>query len=350
MILVYGAYGYTGRLVAERAAELGLPVVLAGRDEARLRAVADPLGLEHRTFSLEVPSTIDACLEGAAVVLHCAGPFSRTSRPMVDACLRTGTHYLDVTGEVSVFEALAARADEAKAAHVMLMPGVGFDVVPSDCLAVHVARRLDDPTVLRIAILGLGGGLSHGTATTMVENLHRGGLIRDNGLLQPIRNGSITRRIDFGRGPRLAMAVAWGDLSTAWRSTRIPRIETYFAVSRSALWGARAVGTVPWLVKSGPVQRLLKQRIDARSPGPTAEERARGRTVLWAEVENGRGERAVSRLETPEGYTLTAAAALHIARRVETGVYENGFQTPAMVYGPDLVLELPGVRRHDVPC
>jgi short subunit dehydrogenase-like uncharacterized protein len=131
-LLIYGAYGYTGRLVVSEARAAGLRPVLAGRDASALAAMAGPLGLDHRATSLDDQGGLDTALEGARVVLHCAGPFVQTSRAMVDACLRRGVHYLDVTGELAVFEAIAARDAEARACGVTLLPGVGFDVVPSD--------------------------------------------------------------------------------------------------------------------------------------------------------------------------------------------------------------------------
>jgi len=347
-LLVYGANGYTGTLIAELARTQGLTPVLAGRNAENIAALAERLGFEHRVFGLDVPSTIDACLEGVAVVLHCAGPFSRTAAPMVDACIRMGVHYLDVTGEFAVFEALRQRSSEAREAKVMLLPGVGFDVVPSDCLAVHTARRITQPTRLRIAILGLGASMSHGTATTMVEGLSNGSWIRKGGSLVKIAPGSLTRKFDFGRGPSITMAVPWGDLATAYHSTGIPDIETYFSIKRSMLWGARTMGRLPWLLGSGPVQRLMKRRVDARPAGPTADQRDKGRSIFVVEVENAAGLRATSRLETGNGYSLTALAALHIAKRVLAGNAPVGFQTPATAYGPDLILEIPGTRREDL--
>src|SRR5262249_28979314 len=143
-------------------------------------------------------------IRGVTVVLHCAGPFSRTARPMVDACLQTGSHYLDVTGEEEVFEALAARSGEARAAGVMLLPGSGFDVVPSDCLAAHLKRRLPSATHLALGFLG-GAGMSRGTLTTIVENLSAGGLVRRDGMLTHVPAAWKTRVIDFGTGPRKAI-------------------------------------------------------------------------------------------------------------------------------------------------
>lgn len=347
-LMVYGANGYTGTLVAELAKTQGLSPMLAGRSAEPVRALAERLGFEHRVFGLDVSSTIDACLDGISVVLHCAGPFSRTSKPMFDACLRKKVHYLDVTGEVAVFEALAARSEEAKMAGIMAMPGVGFDVVPSDCLALHTARRVQGAKVLRIGILGIGARMSHGTATTMVEGLSKGTWVRRGGKLTQIGAGSLVRKFDFGRGPRLCMAVPWGDLATAYRSTGIGDIETYFAVDRGMLWSARTLGRLPWLVGSKPVQRLMKWRIDSRPAGPSEEERARGRSIFVVEVEDDAGQVARSRLETPNGYTLTAFTALDIARRALGGEAPVGYQTPATAYGPDLILQSPDTTRVDL--
>ncbi|HRE90684.1 MAG TPA: saccharopine dehydrogenase NADP-binding domain-containing protein [Myxococcota bacterium] len=348
-LLIYGANGYTGRLVCDEALRRGLDPIVAGRNGAEIGELARRLGVEHRVFSLEGPSTVDACLDGVDVVIHCAGPFSRTAMPMAEGCLRTHTHYLDVTGEVDVFERLASRSSEAALAGVMWMPGVGFDVVPSDCLAVHAASRSGKGAsgrVLRLAILG-AGIMSHGTATTMIENLHKGGLVRRGGALVPVRAGSVTRRFDFGRGEKLAMAVPWGDLATAYRSTGIGDIETYFAASGSMVWGARAAGFVPWLMKAKAVQGMLKRRVEARPAGPSEEQRKNSRSIIVAEVEGPTGT-VRSRLTTPNGYTLTALASVEIARRVLAGEYRPGFQTPAQMYGADFVLGLQGVSREDL--
>src|SRR5690242_4394080 len=97
--VIYGATGFTGRLMLDGALALGLRPVLSGRDEGRLGALAEQLGLEYRVARLGDPAALDEALRGMRVVLHAAGPFSETSRPMVDACLRAGVHYLDITGE-----------------------------------------------------------------------------------------------------------------------------------------------------------------------------------------------------------------------------------------------------------
>jgi short subunit dehydrogenase-like uncharacterized protein len=347
-LLVYGAYGYTGKLVLAEALAAGLRPVLAGRDSNALAAVAAPHGLDYRVASLDDPRELDAALEGARVVLHCAGPFIHTSRPMVDACLRRRVHYLDITGEIAVFEAVAARDEEARTAGVSLLPGVGFDVVPSDCLAAHLARRLPGATHLALAFRGLGG-VSRGTASTMAHNAGSGGTVRREGRLVSVPAAWRSRQIDFGDGkPSLAVSIPWGDVSTAWHSTGIPNIEVYMAMTpamRRSLMSSRRLG---WLLSSGPVRRWLVRRAQARKPGPSDASRARGESRFWGEVRDAEGRTAVSRLTAPEGYTLTARTAIASARRVLAGGISPGFQTPSRAFGADFILEQQGVRREDV--
>jgi short subunit dehydrogenase-like uncharacterized protein len=345
--LLYGANGYTGNLIAHEAVKRGMRPILSGRDRAKVEPLAQELGLEHRIFSLDESRAASAALSEIPVVLHCAGPFSRTSKPMADACLQTGTHYLDITGEITVFESLAARNEEARRAGVMLLPGVGFDVVPSDCLAAHLKRRQPSATKLTLAIRGLGR-ISHGTATTMVENINRGGLVRRDGRLTPVPTAWKTRDIDFGTGKVTAVTIPWGDVATAFYSTGIPNIEVYAAVpatTRRMMVASRYFG---WLLGASPVQSFLKRRINAQPPGPSDAERERGKSFVWGEVTDDAGEHKVSRLVGPEGYTLTVMTALEIVKLVLDGKAPAGFQTPSLAYGADLILSIDGVVREDL--
>jgi short subunit dehydrogenase-like uncharacterized protein len=346
--LIYGANGYTGALTARLALERGQKPVLAGRSRDKVQPLAERLGLEARVFGLDDPAALDHGLDGVAAVIHCAGPFSRTARPMAEACLRTGVHYLDITGEIEVFEALARMDAQARSAGVMLLPGAGFDVVPSDCLAAHLKRRLPEATHLVLAFRSVGGRLSHGTATTMAENLHKGGLVRQDGLLKSVPAAWKTRDIDFGRGPVTCMTIPWGDVSTAYHSTKIPNIEVYMA----APWALRATATASrflgGVLKSGPVQGLMKRVIAMQPEGPSEQERATGFSLLWGEASDAAGKKATTRLRTPEGYTLTALTSLAIVAKVLDGQAKAGFQTPSLAFGPDLVLEIAGVERTDL--
>jgi short subunit dehydrogenase-like uncharacterized protein len=345
--ILYGANGYTGKLIAHMAAERGLRPILAGRDPATIEPLAQELNLEYRVFSLDDSARMDAALAEVAAVLHCAGPFSRTSKPMADACLRTKTHYLDITGEAVVIETLAARDAEAKEAGVMLLPCVGFDVVPSDCLAAHLKRRQPKATHLALAIQGMGR-ISRGTATTMVENINRGGLIRRDGKLTPVPAAWRTREIDFGRGAVEATTIPWGDVASAFYSTGIPNIEVYAAIPRKVRRMMKLSRYFRWLLGSKVVQRFLKKRIQKGPPGPSEKERERGASFVWGEVKDDAGNVAVSRLRGPEGYKLTALTALQIIQHVLSGKFSTGFQTPSKAYGADLILEIEGVEREDL--
>jgi short subunit dehydrogenase-like uncharacterized protein len=345
--LIYGANGYTGALIVRLAVARGLRPILAGRDHAALAAVAAPLGLDYCVFALEDAAALDAGLADAQLVLHCAGPFAHTSRQMADTCFRTHTHYLDITGEIAVFEALAARDAEARAAGIMLLPGAGFDVVPSDCLAAHLKRRLPSATSLALAFQTLGG-VSRGTANTAIENVARGGMVRRAGTLVAVPTNYKSRVIDLGRGPATASTIPWGDVSTAFHSTGIPNIEVYTVLSATTRRLMAVSSYLRPLLDSYAAQRLLKRLVRRLPPGPSDDERARGRSLLWGEVVDDRGARCSSRLRAPEAYTLTALTALAIAEKALAGQAPVGFQTPSRAYGADLILEIPGVTREDI--
>jgi short subunit dehydrogenase-like uncharacterized protein len=341
--LLYGATGYTGRLVTRMAAGYGIAPILAGRNAAAVAALAGEHGLEHRPFALDDPDAVAAGLAGVSVVLHCAGPFIHTYRAMADACIAAGVHYLDITGEIDVFEGLARLDSRAREAGVMLLPGVGFDVVPTDCLAAMLAQRLPGATRLALAISG-SGPLSHGTATTALENQHRGGMIRRHGSLRAVPAAWRTRTVDFGDGrPRTAVTIPWGDVSTAYHSTGIGDIEVYAAVPRRMVRVIRATRHFGWLLRSGPVRALQKRLLRARPAGPDAEELERGESRVWGRVEDEAGGSATAALLGPNGYLLTAHAALLVLQRALGGTVTPGFQTPSSAYGARLVLDVPGV-------
>ena len=342
--LIYGANGYTGELITRYAAERGLNPIIAGRNEAAIKTLAEKHGLEHRNFSLDDTAKLDAALNEVEMVLHCAGPFSITSRPMVEACLRTKKHYTDITGEISVFEACAAADQKAKDAGVMIMPGVGFDVVPSDCLARHLKDLLPSATHLTLAFYGMGR-ISHGTQATMTMNVGRGGAIRKDGKITPVPAAWKTREIDFGEVKKTGVTIPWGDVATAFHSTGIPNIEVFTVVPKSALKAMKMSRYLGWLLATGPVQKYLQSKIPPG--GPSDAERAKGKTLLWGEARDPNGNRVESRLQCPEGYTTTALAALNITEKILAGNFHAGYQTPAKAFGPDLILEIDGTARQD---
>jgi short subunit dehydrogenase-like uncharacterized protein len=345
-ILIYGANGYTGKLIAKAAAESGLRPVLAGRNIEKVRAVAEPLGLIGRAFDLDDAAALDAALKGVSVVLCVAGPFSATARPMAEACIRNRVHYLDITGEIDVFEALALRDADARRQGVTLLPGVGFDVAPSDCLAAHLKRRLPDASDLKLYI-SLGNDLSRGTAKTMIEAIAAGARMRRGGRLVTFDRAE-AGSCDFGEGERPTFRVSWGDVATAFYSTGVRDIEVHFEANSAV----RAFALTPRLVKSflglGFMQSLLKAGIDKMPAGPNEATRRAGRAILVGVARNDRGESVRSRLRTPEGYALTVETALDATRRVAAGEVEPGFRTPSLAFGADYILSFDGVTREDL--
>lgn len=346
-LLLYGVTGYTGRLILEEALAKGLRPALSGRDAAAVQALATQHGLEARPASLSDAASVDAALRGMRAVIHCAGPFARLGPPMVAACLRQRVHYLDITGEIAMFEQLAAASDRAERAGLTLLPGVGFDVVPSDCLATHLKSRLPSATTLVLAFTG-GTGLSRGTATTMVENIAEGGAVRRGGEITRVPVAWRARYVDFGDRVRHCVSIPWGDVSTAFHSTNIPDITVYTAVARSTVRMMRLARPVLPLLATAPVQRYLKGRIAARTPGPSAERRAGTRSRLWGEAVDLAGRSVRSRLVAPDGYTLTAMTAVAAAQRVLAGEVALGFQTPSRAFGKDFILEFPHTQREDL--
>ena len=342
--LIYGANGYTGELIAREAVNRGMKPILAGRSQNKVEPLAKELGLVCRTFSLEDKKSLDYTLKEVDFVIHCAGPFSLTATQMVNGCLRTGTHYLDITGEIQVFEEMAARDEKAKEAGIMVMPGVGFDVVPTDCLGRHLKDRLPEAQELTLAFYGLGR-ISHGTQSTMTMNVGNGGAIRKDGMIENVPSAFETREIDFGEVTKTAVTIPWGDVSTSFYTTGIPNIKVFTVLPDKQLKMLKMSRYIGWLLATGPVQSILQSQIP--EGGPSEEEREKGKTYLWGRAEDSNGNSVESRLQGPEGYKFTMLTALRIAERIAEGEFKPGFQTPAGCYGADLVMEIEGVERQD---
>ncbi|MCA1581934.1 MAG: saccharopine dehydrogenase NADP-binding domain-containing protein [Acidobacteria bacterium] len=339
-LLLYGANGYTGRLILETALRAGLQPVIAGRRREAIEPVARSAGVDFRVFDLADRPASSRALQPFDAMLLAAGPFSRTSSPALDACLAARTAYLDITGEVAVFEALFERSEEAKAAGIAVLPGVGFDVVPTDCLAALLAHLLPDADRLTLAFRGFRP--SPGTAKTMLQGAGSGGLVRIGGRLVAVPSAWKTRDIPFADRTRRAMTVPWGDLSTAWRSTGIPNIETYAAASSSAIASARRLRLVAPVLGWGPLRRVIERVIVSRVSGPSVEERSRERYQVWGRAEASGGRAVEGRVTTLEGYDFTAESAVASARRVLAGDVAPGTWTPAQAFGAHFVETIRG--------
>ncbi len=348
-ILIYGCYGYTGKLISEFAAEQKLPVILAGRDASKVQELADKLNLPYRSFDLNEEQTVVENIRDVKVVLHCAGPFKFTSKVMATACIKAQTHYLDITGEFDVFESLFAMDKRAKDAGVLLMPGVGFDVVPTDCLALYLKGKIPGADTLELALMMKGGRISHGTAITVAENLGESCIVRRNGKIEKIPNGTLVKQIKLeDRRKKDVVAIPWGDVSTAYRTTGIPNITVYNYLPEKVVSSMKFSNHIGFILRWRPVKNLIIQRIKKRPAGPSDEERKTSTSVVWGEVKNMFGASVRAMLELPEGYTLTALTALKIAQNVLEKEPPHGTLTPAAVFGADFILQFDKVKRIDL--
>lgn len=345
--MIYGATGYTGGLVAEAAGGRGLEPVLAGRRASAVEAVAARTGFKARSFNLMDPVAAREALHDIAVVANCAGPFSATSGPMISACLAAGSHYVDITGEVTVFENARARDAEANAAGCVVSPGVGFDVIPTDSLAAVLAEALPGATHLALGF-DTDSPVSRGTAKTVVEGLRTGCLVRREGRLVPVPLGSRTRRIDFGRGRRHAVAIPWGDVSTAFATSGIPNIEVYLAVPWGAALGMRCVETFRGWLAGDASQAWLKRRIDSSVRGPDALRRGKTRTWVWGEARDDSGRAVTARVETANAYDVTVEGVLLAVRHLLSHAGPGGYRTPTQLLGPRCIESIPGSGRITV--
>jgi short subunit dehydrogenase-like uncharacterized protein len=339
--LLYGASGYTGELIAREAVRHNLRPILAGRSAAKIKALATELACPSAVFSLDDHTAMLSSLENVSAVLNCAGPFSATAAALMQACMASHVHYFDIAGEIDVFELAHSLDGQARRAGSILCPGVGFDVVPTDCVAATLTAALPDATHLALGFEG-GAGLSRGTTKTMIESLPLGTRIRRNGRIEALPLGELTRNIDFGAGERLASAIAWGDVSTAYYTTGIPNIEVYTAITEQRLEQTRRMNRWRSLMRLGLVQYVAKKTIDRRVPGPSESERANHPTYVWGEATNASGARKTARVRTANGYQLTVYSALGIVHDCLEISPQAGFRTPSQLVGPDYVSTLPG--------
>lgn len=340
--MIYGANGYTGRLVAVEAVARGLRPVLAGRNRTAIESLAAELELEARVFDLGDTQAVAGELASVDLVLHCAGPFSATSAPMLEACLESHCHYLDITGEIRVFEAAWRRHDDARRADVVVCPGAGFDVVPTDCLAASLVAALPAATELVLAFEA-GGGPSRGTARTGVEALAMGGMVRRDGELHTVPVAWKTRQVRFAHATRTVVSIPWGDVFTAWVSTGVPNIEVYYSVPPAQLRQMKMMRWLRPLLATHWVQNAMKRRVDQAPPGPDTARRQASGTHVWGEVRSADGRSMSGTLSGPNGYDFTVIAGLAIAQSLLENPREGGYYTPSLLMGRDFARSLPGV-------
>jgi short subunit dehydrogenase-like uncharacterized protein len=340
--LLYGANGYTGKLIARFAAGYGLFPILAGRKEDAIRPLAEELKLPWRVFNLDNAEKIVSALREVKLVVHAAGPFSATAKQMIEACLEAGTHYIDINGDIAVFEMIKKYDAAARGKNIMLLPGAGFDVVPTDCLALYLKKKLPAATELKLAFATIGGGVSQGTALTIINKLGEGGAARSKGKIIKRPLGEKGRMVDFGERKLFAMTIPWGDISTAYSTTGIPDIEVYMGVKKKMFRMLKLQWLFNPLLRTGWIRKIARKKIRKRAPGPDDASRTKAKSLLWGQVKDQEGHALSTVYSCADGYTLTAYGSLIIVKKILDGNFKPGYQTPASCYGEGLVGEIPG--------
>jgi short subunit dehydrogenase-like uncharacterized protein len=342
--LLYGANGYTGKLIAKLAASYNLQPILAGRTEANIKPLADELQFPYRIIDLDNKAALENALSEVKLVLHAAGPYAYTSKQMIEACLKTGVHYIDINGDIAVFEMLKKYDAAAKEKNIMIMPGVGFDVVPTDCIALQLKNKMPDATHLKLAFASVGGGLSHGTAITMASKIGEGGAARENGKIVRKPLGQKGMWVEFGENKLFVMTIPWGDVSTAFTTTGIPNIETYTGMAPKVYRLLKLQWAFNWLLRTEFARNIIRRKIKAKPAGPSDEQRKNSSSLVWGEVSNAANNKVTAAISCLDGYTLTAHSSLLISKKILEANFKTGYQTPAACYGADLIMEVPGTK------
>jgi len=341
---IYGAYGYTGRLITEHAVKQGLKPILGGRDTEKTEALAKQYELNFEVLEANDIEKWNDVLSKVSLVLNCAGPFALTVKDIVPKCIEHNVHYLDITGEIEVFEYIQGLNQQAHDKGVVLMPGVGFDVVPTDCLSAQLHAKLPTATHLELAFQGTSG-VSRGTALSMARRYHTGGTIRENGKMKSVPLAYEDKIIQFGEKERLCVTIPWGDVFTAYFSTQIENIKVFTGVSEKTLKSLRTYRKFKIIAKTRLAQWAFRKIIKRKIDGPTAIKRATCITHVWGKVtDSTTGQTVVAELTTPESYHLTALTAIESTIRVLKEKYTPGYQTPVTAFGKDFILKFDKVK------
>lgn len=344
-VIIYGAYGYTGKLIVELAVSKGYTPTLAGRNEEKLAEVARSVDLPYRCFRYDDQNAWDRILPQFDLLINCAGPFSLTIDQILPACIRNNTHYTDITGEIEAFEFIYQHHNIAKSKGITLMPGVGFDVVPTDCMAVFLHEKLPSANHLELAFKSYSG-LSRGTALSLLNRLPKGSAYRKDGKLVPAAEATVSKSIHLYGKDRLAVRIVWGDLFTAFRSTGIPNIEVYNLMNEKTMKVLRRAGKLAIIFRNSMVQHLGRKVIKRKIDGPSKATRETSHCYIYGKVWDDHGNVFQAQMKTPESYKLTAITALMCAERILAGDAPSGYTTPAQAFGPDLILGVEGVERE----
>jgi len=318
-LLIYGATGYTGTLIAHEAARRGLEFEIAGRSEAKLATLAAELNVAYHVFPVDSIEGWKKSLKSKTALLNIAGPFSETADQAMKAAIQFQVHYIDITAEIDIYRLAETKDAQAKAAGIMLLSGAGL-FSTYDPLVVHTARRVEDPVSLRVAFK-YSGGFTPGSVASASNIINAGILMRKNGVLESFPEAK-PAAFDFGNGPEDASPLPLGGVVISYKSTGIQNIEEYFLMAQAAI------------------------SLDAEAK--TDSQESEGISKIVAEVTGANGTVVRTIAEMPGGYMPTVLSAIEITSRVIHGDYKAGFQSPASAYGEELLDTLTSVKVTDL--
>lgn len=325
-LLIYGAAGYTGKIIAARAKELNLDFEIAARQEDKIKVLAKELNVPFHVFNVEDKKGWQKALADKFVLINAAGPFEFTAKQAMNACLRAGVHYLDISAELATYQLAETLDNEAKSAAIQLMSGAGL-FVSYDALAVHLSKLVQEPQELKVGFRHYGG-FSKGSIVSSKNIADLGILIRKNGEI--IKNPNPQSKVfSFGDQAVECIPTPLGGIVLSYKSTGIPNIEEFFSLKLPAL-------------------DIADLKAENLPDGPSEEERASGRNGLSGEMTGKNGKVVKAYIDAPSGYALTPLSVVAVAGRILNNDFKIGYQSPGSAYGEEILNDIPNLYLYDL--
>ncbi len=336
-LMIYGANGYSAQLIIEELISRGIKPILSGRNESALKHLSDKYDCDYRAVDLYDNKKLDAALSGVHTVLNCAGPFKFTAKEIMEACLRCKCNYLDITGEIPAMYLAFYLNQKAKERGVVFLPSVGFDIIPTDCLAKRLSEQMPDATHLKLGFSNKGGKISRGTWLTTLEFLGGTGRIRRDGKLIESNIGEFTVDVRIKDFSFCGFTIPWGDVYSSYQSTKIPNVEVYIALPRIIVKSKSLLLFFLKILKVRLIKNIVSFFMKKTLTGPNKSKRDSTETYVWGRVENSQGKMIEEVYHVMEGYNLTAKGAAECVERVLKNTLMPGTYTPSLAFGSEFM-------------
>lgn len=336
-LMIYGANGYSAQLIIEELISRKIELLLAGRNESVLKQLAQKHNCDYIAFDIFDDVKVDESLQDVHTLLNCAGPFKYTAKDLMEACLRTKTNYLDITGEMPVMHLAFSLDKIAKERGIVILPSVGFDIIPTDCLAKRLSEQMPEATHLKLGLLNKRGKISRGTWLTTLEFLGGTGKIRRHGKLIDSKIGEFTVNLKINDFSFSGISIPWGDVYSSYYSTGIKNVEVYLALPKVVVKLRPLLLFFLKILKVQVIKNIVANYIKKNFTGPTKEERDSTEAYVWGRVEDAEAEKFEEVYQVLEGYNLTAKGAAECAERVLKNSLQPGTYTPSLAFGSDFM-------------